>query len=478
MFLAFIFNTVEAQTTITLQPGPEDGNDASIWSGAVTPYGDRESLTAYTWTNSGNLGLKRAFLMFDYSSIPENAIITNAKLSLYYNPTDPIESFDVHTGVNDIYIQRVISEWDEHSLLWANQPGITMENQVELPPSSNPRQDYLDIDVTNLVIDMLDTSNGNYGFMLRMKDELNFYKSVLFTSSDHIETALRPKLEISYLSDSVDCITIKPGSDTGKDAFIWDVNPNNNYGDSHEFTITAWTNSNIPALRRCFIDFDFSELPSEAIIVDATLSLYNDSTSLSTNGEHSQLSGSNEMLVQRVVDPWNEEEINWNNQPGFSVQNEVLVPASKSPHQDYSIDVTSLVCDMIEFSKSSFGFKLKLQTEEYYRSLIFASSNHIESALHPQLRICFINTSSVPEGEEIGFSFNLFPNPANRTVSVEFDFAKDVSLEIINTHGQIIRKIFNIQATETLDISNFPKGMYLVRLISNEIVVTKKLIVN
>jgi len=285
LFFTFIFNIVEAQITITLQPGPEDGNDASIWSGAVTPYGDRESLTAYTWTNSGNLGLKRAFLMFDYSSIPENPIITNAKLSLFYNPTDPIESFEYHTGENDIYIQRIISEWDEHTLLWANQPGITMENQVELGPSIKPTQNYRDIDVTNLVIDMLDSSNGNYGFMIRMKDELNFYKSALFTSSDHIETALRPKLEIT-----------------------------------------------------------------------------------------------------------------------------------------------------------------------------------------------FFDTSTVPENEEAGF--NLYPNPASQIVTIEQGFGENSLLEIINTHGQTIRKIRNIQAVEIIDISNFPKGIYLIQLVKNEIVVTKKLIVN
>ena len=478
LFFVIIFSQASAQTTIILQPGPESGNDASIWSGAVNSYGDRESITAYTWTNSGNLGLKRAFFMFDYSSIPENAIITNAKLSLFYNPTDPIESFDEHTGENDIYIQRVISEWDEHSLLWANQPGITMENQVELPPSTNPTQDYLDINVTNMVIDMIDTLNGNYGFMIRMKDELNYYKSVLFASSDHIDSTLHPKLEISYIPDSLECIILKPNTEESKDARVWEIYPDSNFANHYSVLAVAWTHNGIPGITRNYIDFDFSQIPQNTFITYAELVLFNDSTSLATNGEHSQLSGSNEMLVQRIVDPWSEQEITWNNVPDFSTQNQILVPSSSSPHQNYHINVTDLVLDMLEDPTNSFGFRLQLQTEEYYRSLVFASSDHIDSTLHPELKICYVVVTQNPEDEELNFSFNLFPNPANSTVTVEFDFAKDVALQFINSQGQVIRNMPNIQQTETIDISDFPKGVYLVRLFSKDMIAIKKLIVN
>lgn len=478
LLLGFVCNNANAQTTITLQPGPDDGEDASFSSIEAVNQGNWESLTVYTWDFDENTALKRALLKFDLSSIPEDAIITNAKLSLFYNPTDPYENFDVHIGENDIFIQRLTSEWDEHNVNWQNQPSATTVNQVEIPPSISPTENYLDIDVTNMVIDMTDSSNINYGFMIRMVDEINYYKSVLFASSDHIDVSLRPKLEISYLYDSTDCITLKPNADEGKDAQVWGLYPDGNYGNSHEFTIMAWTHNGIPALRRCYIDFDFSQIPSDAIIMGAELTLFNDSTSGATWGEHSQLSGSNQMYVNRINDPWNEQEITWNNYPGFSTQNQVYVPRNSSPHQNYKIDVTPLVEDMFEDTANSFGFRLQLKTEEYYRSVIFASSDHIDSTLHPELKICYAIVTQTPEDNETEFSLKLFPNPANRNVTVEVDFTEDVSLQFINAQGQIIRNMSNIQQKETLDISSFPKGIYFVRLFNKNRGATKKLIVN
>jgi len=102
-------------------------------------------------------------------------------------------------------------------------------------------------------------------------------------------------------------ITFQPNSTVGKDAFVWDYNPNNNYGSTDEYTIYAWTYNGTPSIRRCLIDFDFSAIPSNAVITNAELILFNDPNSPSTNGEHSQLSGSNEMIVQRVINSWNEQ---------------------------------------------------------------------------------------------------------------------------------------------------------------------------
>ena len=287
LFLGFIFNHAKAQTTITLQPGPDDGKDATVVSkGLDNNQGDREGLTASTWTYNEELMLKRFYVAFDLSSIPENSIITDARLSLYYNPTDPYESWDYHTGENDLYIQRVTSEWDEHTIVWSNQPSTTTENQVELPPSIDSTQDYLDIDVTNMVIDMVDPAIGNNGFMIRMVDEFNYYKGVIFASSDHA---------------------------------------------------------------------DFS--------------------------------------------------------------------------------------------------------------------------LHPELKVCFNLYTSNPESPKETLSFQLFPNPASQTVTIELDRDTYISLEIINTHGQLVRKLSSINQTETIDISNLSGGTYIVRLVDKDIVLIKKLIV-
>ena len=63
------------------------------------------------------------------------------------------------------------------------------------------------------------------------------------------------------------------------------------------------------------------------------------------------------------INSWNEQSITWNNQPNVTTQNQIIVPASSSVHQNYNINVTSLVQDIINNPNSSFGFSLKLQTE-------------------------------------------------------------------------------------------------------------------
>ncbi|MCF6342953.1 MAG: DNRLRE domain-containing protein, partial [Bacteroidales bacterium] len=222
---SIVLGAPAGDSTTVLQPGGAEGKDASVWiyDNGIN-RGDRESLTTYTWTQNGELSLKRSFLAFDFSSIPQESIILSAKLSLYFNPTDPIESFHYHTGENDILIQRVTSDWDEHTIVWNNQAGTTEEKQVMLPPSTDSTQDYLNIDVTGLVIDMMNPANENNGFMIRMVDEINYYKSVLFASSDHADSTLHPKLTVSWsqVPSSV--------NETKGEELPFDVYPNPNRG--------------------------------------------------------------------------------------------------------------------------------------------------------------------------------------------------------------------------------------------------------
>lgn len=111
LFFGLLFSFTKAQTTLILQPSPLDGKDAAVSSkGSGNIPGDRESILSATWTYYDDLMIIRGYLAFDLSSLSENAIITDARLSLYYNPTDPHESWDYHTGENDLYIQRVTSD--------------------------------------------------------------------------------------------------------------------------------------------------------------------------------------------------------------------------------------------------------------------------------------------------------------------------------------------------------------------------------
>lgn len=279
---------------------------------------------------------------------------------------------------------------------------------------------------------------------------------------------------LSFSSFSQTTITIQPDSAEGKDANVWEFNPNNNYGSSTEFTIYAWTNSGTPALRRCFIDFDFSSIPLGATITNAELTLYNYANSPSTNGEHSQLSGSNELVVQRIISTWDEHTINWNNQPNTSILNQIIVPASSSVHQDYIIDVTPLVQDILSNTSNSFGFGIKLQTEQYYRSAIFASSDIGNPALHPKLTVTYTMSTSINEDFYEMSDISFYPNPFNDLASINISAKKSLApftIKLVNTYGEIVRESTIETNKFIFDRNNLTPGLYLLNIYSSKILI-------
>lgn len=210
VFLFFFVSTLSlAQQSLVLRPDAMDGQDAKVFT--IRPddnFGSFESLTAYTWTFQGQPANKRFYIKFDLSALPTQAEIQQALLSLYYNPTDPYESFDVHTGDNALVIQRVIEDWDEQTITWNNQPATTVQDEIMLPASSTGTQDYLDMDVTAQVTAMLDLQQGNHGFGVRLLDEVNYYKSVVFAASNHPNPQLHPQLTLIYTLPNVAAMPI------------------------------------------------------------------------------------------------------------------------------------------------------------------------------------------------------------------------------------------------------------------------------
>ena len=77
---------------------------------------------------------------------------------------------------------------------------------------------------------------------------------------------------------------------------------------------------------------------------------------------------------------------------------------------------------------------------------------------------------------------NIYPNPANNFVTIEiFDKYNEgnLKLEILNSIGQVVssRNISSSNEKVIMDVNNFSKGMYLVRISSDKLYMTKKLII-
>lgn len=195
------------EKTIVMQPGPSDGQDCSVAfretdKGIVasTNYNGLPNLNAarWSWNSAGaGEGTERGYIKFTgLDSLPKNAIITSAKLSLY-GVDSSVELRSGNYGDNNTWLRRVTGNWDQTAITWNNKPNTTDTNMVALPVSQSQWNfDVTDIDVTSLVKDMV-ASNKNYGFCLQLETE-DTYRAIIFGTSEVTNAARRPKLVVTY----------------------------------------------------------------------------------------------------------------------------------------------------------------------------------------------------------------------------------------------------------------------------------------
>lgn len=185
-------------------------------------------------------------------------------------------------------------------------------------------------------------------------------------------------------------ILLQPAKDVSIEDYPHENYSNRNWRKSPSISAIAWTAEGTPLVTRTMIYFNLKDIPARAIIVDAKLSLFAyDAPSQGTG--HSTLSGSNTCLLQRIVSRWNEKKVTWNTQPTTTIENQVTIPASMNDMQDYKdIDITRLIQDIRKQKSKNFGFMLKLKNEEFYRRMIFASSDVPDENKKPTLTITYM----------------------------------------------------------------------------------------
>jgi hypothetical protein len=170
------------------------------------------------------------------------------------------------------------------------------------------------------------------------------------------------------------------------------VGDETNYGDEPSNSIHAWTNNDGKSIviHHSLINFYWSSIPNNAVILNAELYLYNDENSSQYPNGHDVSGGSNSCILQRITSDWNENIVTWNNQPGTTNENQCFIPQSTYQHEDYIVNVTSIVEDILDNPESGFGFSIKLNNPIPYRRLVFATNDHYNnSILGPKLHITY-----------------------------------------------------------------------------------------
>ncbi len=181
-----------------------------------------------------------------------------------------------------------------------------------------------------------------------------------------------------------------------KDVSLFQLNPNNNYSSEQELNLLAWTwQGNFGVVRSLLQFTGLNTIPDNAIILSATLYLYGVNSAGIIPQGNSYYNGSNfptnQGIIGRVTEYWNENTVTWATQPLFDTSNALIIPSSTLQwNEDYSVsspELVSMVQEMV--SNNNFGFILMLKTEAQYRSRVFASSKHENEKLWPVLQVSY-----------------------------------------------------------------------------------------
>lgn len=187
----------------------------------------------------------------------------------------------------------------------------------------------------------------------------------------------------------------QPGP-SGKDAFVYQLNPNTNYGNNTTLSLERRTSR----LCRTYIQFDISELGSSGNVDSSFLNLY----------QYRQVAA-NSLTIQcrRVTSSWNEGTITWNNQPSFTSTSVSSITTNSNGWKRWT--ATNYVRGWFDGSYPNYGFILISSPEggtatSYIKNLYSSdyTPNFLGYGLIPYLEVFF--TSYVDSGEFISASFD------------------------------------------------------------------------
>jgi predicted outer membrane repeat protein len=199
------FTPTPSTFTLVLQPDAAAGLDTYIYSGAkTTNYGTNVEMGVGEDNNTSNR-VARSLIKFDLSSIPANATISSATLSLW-------TSSDLSSNNRTIQVYRLKTAFNETQSNW-NRPATGSTWQTAGAAGANDREStaigsatILNNEALNLekqislapaaIQEMVSGSFLNRGFLLQADTEQN--DRFNYKTSDSTTSAQRPKLVIQY----------------------------------------------------------------------------------------------------------------------------------------------------------------------------------------------------------------------------------------------------------------------------------------
>lgn len=257
----------------------------------------------------------------------------------------------------------------------------------------------------------------------------------------------------------------------------------NNYGgvDSYQAVCQPGAAGGVNSAR-CLFDFDLSSVPANAVILTATLDLYGRGA-VSGSGAASSVGdiGDNESYLERVTSPWQEFTVTWDTKPSTTNLHAVTLPISDSVIQDYlGVNVLPLVEDMIDSAATSFGFGLRLVTEQPTRGLFFCSREYADSSKHATLTITYNSpkagiTSVVKQNLQSCF----YPNPCNETGCIHFAIPVSGVLNVYNVTGKDVKSVrLNNTTFVNFSADELGSGLYYYQFSNERLSTAGRFVIN
>jgi hypothetical protein len=161
--------------------------------GVYNNYVNDREVNLYTDTINGKKYTNRLLFKFNNVPLKENQTIDSVLLYLYYNDRSYFFKNGVkgHKSIPELSVQRIISEWNPHTISWKDSLQLSTQKATELVKKA-----YQDIRIN---ISAIMVENGQLlsstGIFLKFTDEQPF-KYVHLTSLDGYEKDRVSKLKV------------------------------------------------------------------------------------------------------------------------------------------------------------------------------------------------------------------------------------------------------------------------------------------
>jgi hypothetical protein len=209
-------------------------------------------------------------------------------------------------------------------------------------------------------------------------------------------TADNPLILKLPFDSRLNVLELQPGPETGIDAMVSNLAPDQNFGDYKYFETTFLSEPVLTVMRsnRSLLRFDLNNLPKSAVIKRVTLTLSYDipvpfDPVYATDVLPSPGIRWYGAVLQQIIEPWDEHKVTWNTVPKTIERNQVYVPPFNRNVNRIEVDVTRLFTPVPELNVPNYGMFFRLWPEDQFPGFRFASSDYPEENMRPKLKIFY-----------------------------------------------------------------------------------------